>query len=370
MNRSELQYLKSVACENIIKILDHFNIEYIISDKYVHFACPVHNGDNNRGSYWNLSNSTWKCMTRYCHEECKDVIGLIGGILQEKENKKISFFEACRFIKSFFNIKIDNIKNIEIKNDPIDNIVKTFKKIKNKPKKITKKVKIESILDDLIFDDFYFTSRGYTKEIIEKYFICKDNKKRNSFPDRCFFPTLDENGEYILGWSGRSIYNECYICNLYHDNKIRCPENSNNKNYAKWLHSYNFRKQLCLYNYNNAKSYIKNESVAIICESPSDVWMYEQHGIHNSVAVFGCSISKYQKLLLQKTGCLTLILNFDNDDAGKRATERAIKYLSDYFQIKYSFIDGKKQNKGFTKDFINKTKDMIKKSSKLKVSEV
>jgi DNA primase len=59
----------------------------------------------------------------------------------------------------------------------------------------------------------------------------------------------------------------------------------------------------------------------------------EMNGIKNSVAIMGSSMSKEQRLLLQKTGALTLILAMDNDQTGKEATQKLSEELNYYFRI-------------------------------------
>ena len=61
--------------------------------------------------------------------------------------------------------------------------------------------------------------------------------------------------------------------------------------------------------------------MAIIVESPGNVWRLEENGIHNSVAIFGSSMSDRQKIILDSTGAMKLVVLTDNDDAGRKAAE-------------------------------------------------
>ena len=69
-------------------------------------------------------------------------------------------------------------------------------------------------------------------------------------------------------------------------------------------------------------------------ESPGNVWRLEEAGIHNSLAIFGSSLSDRQKMLLDISGALSLITIMDNDDAGRKATENIKKKCNKTYNIK------------------------------------
>jgi DNA primase len=83
----------------------------------------------------------------------------------------------------------------------------------------------------------------------------------------------------------------------------------------------------------HAKSHITRSHTAIICEGPGNCWALDAAGIQNSVAIFGLTISKQQRQLLQQAGALTLIVAFDNDKAGQDAKARLAKNLEHYFRL-------------------------------------
>ena len=62
--------------------------------------------------------------------------------------------------------------------------------------------------------------------------------------------------------------------------------------------------------------------MAIIVESPGNVWRLAENGIHNSVAIFGSSLSDRQKIILDSSGAMSLVILTDNDDAGHKAAEQ------------------------------------------------
>ena len=68
-------------------------------------------------------------------------------------------------------------------------------------------------------------------------------------------------------------------------------------------------------------------TIIILVEGIFDVWAYHRIGIENAVAVFGSNLSKHQIKEILKLN-VTVTLSFDNDDAGNKATEKAVKSLS------------------------------------------
>lgn len=148
--------------------------------------------------------------------------------------------------------------------------------------------------------------------------------------NRVVFPIYDENHEYMIGCTGRSIFNECPLCRSYHPPGNRCP---NDYRPSKWKHLNGFEKEKCLYNYWFSKDYIEESQTAVVVESPGNVLRLEEAGIHNAVAMFGTSFSSYQEMLLGKLLVRRVILCMDNDDAGQEAADKLTYYLSRYFTV-------------------------------------
>lgn len=335
-NKQECQFIQSRASERIQEILDALGIEYNIRVDYLQFKCPIHNGDNHRSAYWAIQTSHWKCMTRYCHKSeitgrSTSIFGLIRGTLSNQTNKEYSFQQTVNYVSKIlglYNLKLDEQSQDDIE---INKIIQKNKKRNQEIKKTVIGEPIANIVPFLKKDNKYYPSRGISKEIIDKYYISICENPQKPFYQRAFFPILDESGKYILGWSGRSIFEKCNKCTMYHNPSNNCP--NKNKNYAKWKHSYNFKSEQCLYNYWFSKFYISKYGTAIVCEGPGDVWSLEQAGIKNSVALFGLSCSKKQKQLLQKAGALTLVFILDNDEAGENAKNRLKEQLEYYFRL-------------------------------------
>ncbi len=132
---------------------------------------------------------------------------------------------------------------------------------------------------------------------------------------RSVVPIYDESHQYILGCTGRSIYNECDKCKGFHNPAYQCPKEP--QFYPKWKHSKSLKKERCLFNFWFAKPKILESRVAILTESPGNVLRLEEAGIHVGLATMGTSFSEYQQLLLASSGCMSLIICGDNDPPGQ-----------------------------------------------------
>jgi len=335
-NTNEISYIQDRACERIAEILDAIGIEYTERSDYFQGRCPCHNGDNERSWWWATRTSHWECATKQCHRNSisgnsNSVFGLIRGTMTNKLNRPFSFVESVSFAATVLNLSNLKMNEETAENIEIFKIIKQYKK----KKKIEKNgfPLLSEVLPLLRKDTKYYPSRGISQDIINKYYISSCNKRGKLFFERAFFPILDDSGKYVVGFSGRSIWDKCELCKLYHNPATECPPKEQALFSSKWLHSKGLKKELYLYNYNFSKYNISKTGTAIIVESPGNVWKLEENGIKNSVALMGCSLSKHQRLLLQKSGALTLILAMDNDKAGKNATEKLSEELNYYFRI-------------------------------------
>jgi 5S rRNA maturation endonuclease (ribonuclease M5) len=199
---------------------------------------------------------------------------------------------------------------------------------------------LASILPLLNKDDFYYARRGVSKAMIDRYHISFCNDPNRPFYQRVFVPVLDPQGKYVIGYTGRSIFEKCEQCGLYHDPDWKDCPTGDTRRYAKWKHSLGFRSEHCLYNLWHARRFIEETGVAILVEGPADVWAYEEAGIHNSVGIFGVYLSNQQRVLLQKAGALTLVITLDNDESGIAARKRLEEELEHYFRLYFVVPNG------------------------------
>lgn len=310
--------------ENLLDLLD-INLKY--SRKMYYGCCPVHGGDKyNALNIFHTGNTyrgNWKCHTLQCEKYFKPtVLGFIRGILSHQKynwkgpsDKSISFNETIKFVLNFLD---EDYSAIQINQKEIERnkFVKTtdILNVKNKQGHITRK----QIRNALSIPASYYLNRGYSKQILDEYDVGLCNNPKKQMFNRVVVPIYDDNYKYMIGCTGRSVFEKCPQCHSWHNPTLECNKVS------KWKHSDGFEGTNYLYNYWKAKKHIANNRIAIVVESPGNVWRLEESGINNSVGLFGTALSVGQKVLLDSSGALSLILLMDNDDAGQRAIQ-AIK---------------------------------------------
>lgn len=331
-NQHKLKILSDKICDRIDDLLSYFNLEYKASGKLISMSCPIHGGDNS--SAFNLYpegekyRGNWKCRTHGCEEIFKSsIIGFIRGVLSHQDygwtkdgEKAYSFEEAIAFSEKFLNQKVSDIK-IDKKHIEKTNFVNTVSYINNKADTIGPQIGHNQIRKSLQIPSKYFLGRGFSETILEKYDVGDCIIRGKEMANRAVVPVYDMDNKYMVGCTGRSVFEKCKECNCHHQNDQPCPKDKESWLMSKWRHNKDFKTQEHLYNFWFAKEYIQKLKMAIIVESPGNVWRLEEAGIHNSVAVFGSSLSYKQKILLDISGALSLVLLMDNDDAGKKAVD-------------------------------------------------
>ena len=147
------------------------------------------------------------------------------------------------------------------------------------------------------------------KTLIRSGLINENNYTLNDvYRNRIMFPLYDLNGK-VIGYNGR-VYN---------------GETEN-----KYINSKEtdiFKKRELLYNYHRAKDECRKKKTVIIMEGPMDVIRAYTVGVKNCVATLGTAFGKEQAMLIRKLAS-NVILCFDGDDAGLKATKGAIEELS------------------------------------------
>lgn len=340
----KLKALCDDLCDDIESLLDHFELEYKSNGKMMSMCCPIHGGDNPSAIslYYTGDNyrGNWKCRTHNCEKIFKgSIIGFIRGIISarkykwEKEGDKFcSFKEAVEFATSFIKKDLDSIKI-----SGSDRNKKAFTALVNyihqETQSTEKLIKREVITKSLNIPAQYFIDRKYSSDILMKYDVGLCEKSGKEMSSRVVVPIYDNDYKYMVGCSGRSIFEQCKLCGSYHDPNKSCPDEEHRWVYSKWRHSKDFKSQNHLYNFWFAKQNIMSSAVAIIVESPGNVWRLEENGIHNSVAIFGSSMSDRQKIILDSSGAMSLVILTDNDEAGKKAAEQIKEKCQNTYKI-------------------------------------
>ena len=155
----------------------------------------------------------------------------------------------------------------------------------------------------------YLLSIGYEKKDLVKSGLVthKENgdKYYDKFRNRVMFPIFDYRGN-VIGFGGRVL-----------DDSM-----------PKYLNSPDtilFNKRYNLYGLNYAKKSIKNDTL-ILVEGYMDLISLVEYGIENVVATLGTALTNEQGKLIKRYAS-TAVISYDSDEAGIKATLRAIEIL-------------------------------------------
>ena len=152
------------------------------------------------------------------------------------------------------------------------------------------------------------TQKGYGKDELIRAGLAVSGKNGHlydKFRNRLIFPVIDVRGD-VVAFGGRVL----------------------DKSEPKYMNSQEtpvYSKRRVLYGLNLAKK--SKRSNIILCEGNIDVVTLHQAGFDNAVASMGTALTVEQTRLLSRF-TKELVLCYDNDNAGKIATERALEILN------------------------------------------
>ena len=284
-------------------------------------VCPFHD-DHSPSMSVAEDKQIYKCFS----------CGASGNIFTFIENyENISFLEAVKKCADISGIEFNYLKKQEKNhNQELYDIYKFASKLyqnnlhSKEGKEAREYLKNRQITDDIIkeFDiglslnQANILTTALLKKYDEKTLIKSglvnegDYNLYDIYRNRIMFPLYDLSGN-IVGYNGR-IYN------------------SNNKNDSKYINSKEspiFKKGELLFNYHRAKVEARDYKFVIVVEGQIDAIRLYQAGYRNVVASLGTAITKEHAMLLRKLSN-DIILCFDGDSAGEKATNAAIEQLS------------------------------------------
>lgn len=251
--------------------------------------------------------------------------------VMEKEN--INFVEAVQYLAQRAGIELpknskENDKQVEKRSRlySINRLTGNFYYKKLKQNQEAKKYLLERELDDEIIREFglgYAPEKWstltdllhhngfYINDIVDSGVALrgKNNRVYDRFRNRIIFPIQDAMGK-VIGFGAR---------------KFR--ENDNGPKYLNSPETEIFNKGTQLYNFNRARSELKGNKPLILVEGYMDVIALAKYGIKNTAAALGTAFTaNHAKLISRFTK--NVILCFDGDQAGEKATLRALEILS------------------------------------------
>lgn len=169
----------------------------------------------------------------------------------------------------------------------------------------------------------YLKAKGYTENELISFNLARRSSRGgtiDAFRNRLMFPIIDLRGN-VIAFGGRVL----------DDSKPKYLNTSDTVVYKKGqgIYALNFAK-------NN------NDGKLILCEGYMDVISMHQAGFTNAVAGLGTAFTPEQISLLSRY-CKELTLCFDSDEAGVKATNRALKLLENSsMKLKVMHLDGGK----------------------------
>ncbi len=329
--------------DNFDLFINHFDLELEENEVRYSGVCCIHCGDNIAALQIYKNNQDiygfWTCHTHQCHEDFKpSAFGFVMALLSKEKlqwssygDDQVSWEETKTFI-----LNILDKQEPDIKIDKEEMEKRAFsRQYKEKEEIEVKRIHKSKLIGRLGVPSQYFLSRGFSENVLKTYDVCDciDDKKEMRY--RAVVPVYDETGEYMVGCTGRSLFEKCKTCKLYHSPKKDCPTSDLGKFGLKWKHSAGSKLSRFLYNYCLAKPHIVSSQTIIVVESPGNVWRMAEAGIHNVVGLFGVSMSKSQKKLLGLSGAMNAILILDNDEnkAGNDAQDKILIQLSRLYRV-------------------------------------
>lgn len=311
INNEEINEIRSRA--NIVDVISEYLNVQAKGKNYV-ALCPFHS-DHSPSLIISPEKQIFNCFTcrtggnvfsfimKYenvsFYEALKIVASKVGYNLNIKEdnkndNKYSNYYEIYDFASKYY---INNINTTEgrkakeylIKRGISEDVIKEFKiglSLSNK-------------------SEFYkiATNKGWSVELLDKLGLVNriNESVYDTFINRIVIPIEDLKGS-VVGFTGR-IYN-------------------GEDNTAKYLNTKEteiFKKSSLLFNYHNAKKYIRDKKSVIVVEGNMDAIKLSSKGFKNVLALQGVALSEEQIKTIKRLN-VEVILMLDNDTAGLDAT--------------------------------------------------
>jgi DNA primase len=168
----------------------------------------------------------------------------------------------------------------------------------------------------------FLEDRHFPRELLIRSGLFTENdagQLYQRFKERVLFPIRDPQ-KRVIAFSGRL---------LKKDEKL-----------PKYLNSPEtllFNKRKVLFNFDLAKSEIRQHGFAILFEGFMDVISAYQAGVQQGIASMGTSLTNEQIYLLERTTD-RLCLCYDGDDPGQKATARALQLLQPLTKLELGVI--------------------------------
>lgn len=289
-------------------------------------CCPFHN-EKTASFHVEPDKKFYYCFG--CHAG-GDVIKFI------MEQEKVSYSDAIATLAKRTGIEIKYTNGTPEKENPQLKIIEQYTELYERTASMFHYFLLETPQGKSALE--YITSRGISLDTIKKFklgfapidkrwlknFLLKKNFSNEfllnsglfskKYPDiaffsnRLMFPIFNRRGQ-VVALGGRQL--------------------SNDPNSPKYLNSgdlIQYKKGETLYAFNFAKKAIREVKKVIFCEGYMDCIAYHQCGIEYAVAPLGTALTEMQIKIIRPF-VEEVLLSFDSDGAGQKATMRAILML-------------------------------------------
>ena len=265
--------------------------------------CPFHKDGQERKPSFGINTETGQCHCFTCGWS-GTIDEMISEIMLKNDNGE---YGRKWLIRNFNSTEIESRKPLPI------NMGRNKNTIIKKPKYITAEE-----LDSYRYTHPYMYERGLTDELIEKFDIGYDEKT-----DCITFPVTDINDNVVfIARRGVSIK------------------------------FYNYPKEVEKPVYGLGKCIESQAKEIYICESFLNALTIWKYGLY-AVALIGTG-TPYQYDIIKKSNIRNIVLAFDPDEAGRKATLRARKALQKYKVIsELDYIEEDKDINDLQESFLN-----------------
>ena len=281
-------------------------------------VCPFHS-DTNPSLCVSPDKQIYTCFV--CHKT-----GNAYNFIMDFEH--VSFMEAVRKVADQANIKVDI--NVPVKKNINSNLYKIYEdsskiyqnNINTSMGSEAKKYLKDRDITEEIIKEFgiglslkqrdvlvkSLSNKYEMKDLIESGLVIKNETGLfDAYQNRIMFPLWDLEGR-IVGYSGR-IY-----------------DTTEGSKYINSRESKIFKKGELLYNYHKSRDICRETDTVFVMEGFMDVIASYKVGVKNTVAMMGTAVTKIQANLIKRMAS-NIILLFDGDEAGAKATMRSIDEL-------------------------------------------
>lgn len=343
-DRARIQYIQLKLCERAEEMLAIFGALTYRSGRRLSGPCPVHGGDRqNAFAFYPDGHSVpgfWRCYSHQCEQTFgKTVLGCIRGMMSHQKGwvqrgmGTVDFADAVDWACDFLQIDLDAISPAELEALDTENPSDRRQEAKI-DRQLFSRRKWRSMLR---IPEFYFSQRrkpGWSPEILDRYDVgyCDGSKPLSDMRCRSVAPVYDDDYKWVIGYTGRSIFDQCKDCKGYHFQKdsYSCPDRPDV--FTKWKNARDFNREQHFYNSWFAKQYIQKTRKAVLVEGPGEVWRAEEAKIPITLACFGVGLTERQQIVLEMMGIDELFICMNNDEAGLKSRDAILEQVGDQYK--------------------------------------